>query len=510
MALSAPAPMTAAAPPATAGLCPPRPVPRVLAIAGSDPSGGAGVQADLKAIAASGGYGMAALTALTAQNTEGVREVHVPPPGFLRAQLDAVADDVEIDAVKVGMLGDACVIAVVTDWLTALRARGARPAVVLDPVMVATSGDRLLDPDDEHAVREILTLADVVTPNLPELAVLAGQETAGTWAQALAQAHGLAARHGVLVVVKGGHLATRRAGAGAAPDALVGPDGVLADLDGERIATRSTHGTGCSLSSALATRFAQHHDWVRALRQSKTWLAGAIRGGAALEVGRGHGPVDHFAGLRPVDGGAVLEAWWRAAAPVRAAIDDLAFVRGLGDGTLEEGVFRHYLTQDALYLRHFARALARASALAPTREEQAFWAGAARSTLVSELDLHSRWLGGEPRGAAPGAATRAYLDHLAAAGPDYAVLVAALLPCFWLYADVGERLAAHNHAGHPYRDWLTTYGDEAFAVATRQAIRVVAEAAEGATPAQRDAMARAFHASCEHELAFLPQEPGAR
>ncbi len=305
MALPVPVP---AASPTPAGLCPPRPVPRVLAIAGSDPSGGAGIQADLKAIAANGGYGMAALTALTAQNTEGVREVHVPPPGFLRAQLDAVADDVDIDAVKVGMLGDACVIAVVTDWLTRLRARDVRSAVVLDPVMVATSGDRLLDPDDEHAVRAMLPLADVVTPNLPELAVLAGQEPVRTWTQALEQAHGLAARHGVLVVVKGGHLATGGPGAAPAPDALVGPDGVLAELDGERVATRSTHGTGCSLSSALATRFAQHHDWARALRQTKAWLTRAIRAGAALEVGRGHGPVDHFAGLRTVDGAAGPEA----------------------------------------------------------------------------------------------------------------------------------------------------------------------------------------------------------
>lgn len=299
MSLRAPAPAPAAAPAPTApGLRPPRAVPRVLAVAGSDPSGGAGVQADLKAVAANGGYGMAALTALTAQNTRGVRDVHVPPPGFLRAQLDAVADDVEIDAVKIGMLGDACVVAVVADWLAALREHGARPAVVLDPVMVATSGDRLLDPDDEHALRAMLPLADVVTPNLPELAVLAGEERAPTWALALEQGRRVATRHGVLVVVKGGHLAAD----GSAPDALVGADRVLAELDGERVATRSTHGTGCSLSSALATRFARHHDWARALREAKTWLTAAIRAGAALEVGRGHGPVDHFAGLRPHEG----------------------------------------------------------------------------------------------------------------------------------------------------------------------------------------------------------------
>ncbi|AEG44280.1 bifunctional hydroxymethylpyrimidine kinase/phosphomethylpyrimidine kinase [Isoptericola variabilis] len=291
--------MTLPAPvPVSVPLRAPRAVPRVLAVAGSDPSGGAGIQADLKSIAAHGGYGMAVLTALTAQNTRGVRDVHVPPPGFLRAQLDAVSDDVVVDAVKIGMLGDACAIAVVADWLAAARRGDARPAVVLDPVMVATSGDRLLDPDDEQAVRAMLPLADVVTPNLPELAVLAGAEPAPTWAAALEQARALAAEHGVLVVVKGGHLAALDAPAARVPDALVGPRGVLVELDGERVATTTTHGTGCSLSSALATCFARHHDWERALRESKEWLTAAIRAGAALEVGQGHGPVDHLVALR--------------------------------------------------------------------------------------------------------------------------------------------------------------------------------------------------------------------
>ena len=160
-------------------------MPRVLSIAGSDPSGGAGIQADLKSIAAVGGYGMAALTALTAQNTRGVRGVHVPPAEFLRAQLDAISDDIAIDAVKIGMLANAEVIAEVADWL-----RQHRPGVVVvDPVMVATSGDRLLDAAAERALGELLPLADLVTPNLAELAVLAGAPApAESWAEALEQA----------------------------------------------------------------------------------------------------------------------------------------------------------------------------------------------------------------------------------------------------------------------------------------------------------------------------------
>lgn len=147
------------------------PTPRVLSIAGTDPTGGAGIQADLKSISANGGYGMAVITALVAQNTHGVRSVHVPPLAFLREQLDAVSDDVVIDAVKIGMLGTRDISAVVQNWLVAIKP----PVVVLDPVMVATSGDRLLDRDAEQAMRDLLAHVDVATPNLSELAVLLDQ-----------------------------------------------------------------------------------------------------------------------------------------------------------------------------------------------------------------------------------------------------------------------------------------------------------------------------------------------
>src|SRR6478672_9153771 len=208
---------------------PPR-IPRVLAIAGSDPSGGAGIQADLKSIAANGGYGMAAITALTAQNTQGVRAVHVPPAAFLTAQLEAISDDICIDAVKIGMLGDAAVIDAVRSWLEKVR-----PAVVvLDPVMVATSGDRLLQESAEAALRELLPLAHLITPNLPELAMLVGEEPAADWETALDQGRRLADCTGATVLVKGGHLA----GDGC-PDALVNTAGVLAhdvvEVPGARI-----------------------------------------------------------------------------------------------------------------------------------------------------------------------------------------------------------------------------------------------------------------------------------
>lgn len=267
-------------------------VPRVLSIAGSDPSGGAGIQADLKSIAANGGYGMAVITALTAQNTQGVRGVHVPPAAFLRAQLDAVAEDITIDAVKIGMLGTVEVVGVVRSWLEQVRP----PLVVLDPVMVATSGDRLLDAQAEQALRELVRLCDLVTPNIPELAIIAGEPAAESWPQVLAQAARVSAELGVRVLAKGGHLRGSEA-----PDALVdaraGGTALVTEFAGARIDTRNTHGTGCSLSSALATRIAASGDWAAALGESKRWLSESIRAGAALGVGSGRGPVNHFAGL---------------------------------------------------------------------------------------------------------------------------------------------------------------------------------------------------------------------
>ncbi len=271
--------------------------PRVLAVAGTDPTGGAGIQADLKSVAAHGGYGMAVVTALVAQNTHGVRAVHVPPPEFLAAQLRAVSDDVTIDAVKLGLLHSATLADVVAGWLDDVRP----PVVVLDPVLGATSesrtGARLLDDGvaargTVDALRELCSRVDLVTPNIPELAVLCGESVAAGWDSAVGQAHELAGRTGTTVLLKGGHLTGDEC-----PDAIVTPTSVTV-VRGRRVDATSTHGTGCSLSSALATLAAGGLSWPDALTRAKTWLAGAIEHGEALGVGSGRGPLDHFHHLR--------------------------------------------------------------------------------------------------------------------------------------------------------------------------------------------------------------------
>ena len=465
----------------------------MLSIAGTDPTGGAGVQADLKSIGALGGYGMAVVTALVAQNTHGVRDVHVPPVAFLTSQLDAVSDDVEIDAVKIGMLQSTETIAAVRRWLLRVRP----PVVVLDPVMVATSGDRLLDPAAEEALRELCGEADLITPNLAELAVLTGRPRATTWGQALADAGALAHATRTTVLLKGGHL-----DGAACPDAIVGPGGVH-EVAGERIATRNTHGTGCSLSSAMATLRASGASWPDALTRAKAWLAGALQHADALRVGTGNGPIDHFHELRrpAAASGSWSTGAWDASAGVRARVDASGFVRRLGDGSLSRDVFLRYLAQDALYLGEYSRVLARASALAPTAEEQAFWARSAHAAIVEERRLHDSRVGAAASNPEP--QTVAYTNHLHASAASYGELVAALLPCFWLYTDLGTRLAPQRHDGHPYDDWLALYGDPAFAEATARAIEIADAAAHEAGPRERARMDAAFARSMAHELEFF-------
>ena len=253
-----------------------------LTIAGSDSGGGAGIQADLKTFAALGVFGTSAIAALTAQNTERVTRVFEIPPDMVLAQIDAVADDIRIDAVKTGMLASPAIVRAVAG---AIAARGWTE-VVVDPVMVAKSGDLLLAPEAVESVRlELLPRARIVTPNRPEAEVLSGRAVSNL-ADARDAARTLHALGASAVVVKGGH--------------FEGPTLVNVLYDGrdffefatERVATRHTHGTGCTFASAIAAGLALGDTLPAAVDRATQYVAGAVRNG--LEIGHGHGPVDHF------------------------------------------------------------------------------------------------------------------------------------------------------------------------------------------------------------------------
>jgi hydroxymethylpyrimidine/phosphomethylpyrimidine kinase len=270
--------------------------PNALSVAGIDPSGGAGLFADLKAFSALGAYGTGVVAALTAQNTQAVTGVHGVPPPFVRLQLDTLFADVRIDAAKIGMLGTADIAIAVAEGLAGPIAAGRLPHLVVDPVMVAKSGDALLGREAIATLIEaVLPLATVLTPNLPEAGVLLDARPPDTVKEMQRMAERLRrllrddGRR--FVLLKGGHLS------GDATDLLFDGDRMI-ELTAPRIATRNTHGTGCTLSAAIAALLAHGTEPVAAVRQAKQYLTEALRQADRLQVGSGHGPVHHF------------HAWW--------------------------------------------------------------------------------------------------------------------------------------------------------------------------------------------------------
>jgi hydroxymethylpyrimidine/phosphomethylpyrimidine kinase len=259
--------------------------PIALTIAGSDSSGGAGIQADLKTFAALGVYGASVITALTAQNTQGVSGIHAVPAEFVTAQIDAVFSDLAVGAVKIGMVAQPDVMDAIVAGLT----RWSPKHVVLDPVMVATSGDRLLANEAVEALRsKLIPCADVITPNLPEAAALLDGPMASSAAAIQEQGRRLLAFGCKAVLIKGGH------GEGSESiDYLVDANGMIA-LAAPRVATKNTHGTGCSLSSAIAAGLARGETMEAAVRNAKAFVGAAISAADRFSVGHGHGPIHHF------------------------------------------------------------------------------------------------------------------------------------------------------------------------------------------------------------------------
>lgn len=260
-----------------------------LTIAGSDSGGGAGIQADLKTFSALGVFGTSAITAITVQNTQGVRNVEDISPHIIAGQIDALYEDMEIGAAKIGMVSRIDTIMAIA---SALRRHKVRP--VLDPVMVATSGDRLLQADAIEALRsELLPQAIIVTPNLPEAALLSGRPVAEDEAQMIAQAEILLETGANAVLIKGGH------GTGPESTDLLLDGSSLTRLSRPRIDTPNTHGTGCTLSAAIAAGLARGMPLAEAVAQARDYLHQALQAGAGLAIGKGSGPVHHF------------YRWWR-------------------------------------------------------------------------------------------------------------------------------------------------------------------------------------------------------
>ncbi len=265
-------------------------IKNVLSIGGSDPSGGAGIQADLKTFAANGVYGMAIITALTAQNTRGVKAIHCPDPGFVEAQIDCLFEDIQPAAVKIGMLANGAIISRVAARLKHYQARN----IVVDPVMLASSGQALLDPVAlETLIHELLPIARLYTPNLDEGACLLGSKPASSKEEMLSVAMHLQTLGGCPVLLKGGHLSAEES-----PDLLLDGGGDTHWFTCRRINTNNLHGTGCTLSAAIAANLAQSNEGLHStVAQAKNYLTTVLSNADKLNVGSGPGPLHHLVGL---------------------------------------------------------------------------------------------------------------------------------------------------------------------------------------------------------------------
>lgn len=497
---------------------------RVLSIEGSDPIGGAGTMADMKAFTAQGVFGYAAMTSVLAQNTQGVTSIVNMEPDFLVAQLNAVSDDAVIDSMKIGMLGTPELVEAVKGWLSALeeryRAEGLpKPVVVLDPVMYAKSGDALLTPQAEHALRSIIAMADIITPNVPELAALADADQNASDIDTLeSMAADVCTRYGVAVYAKGGALAL--AGSASSTDILAEPSdegaGVcVTRIEGRAVHTHNVHGTGDTLSSTLAALRPQCDTWEQAARRAKTWMNGAIAAADRLHVGKGHGPVD-FTWRHAPTGMRFSADYWNRVRPIRERIHGMRFITSMVDATLSLEDFAFYLHQDDIYLTDYTSLLALASSRADRLDERVFFAQAASGGVDSEVMFHHDWFvkhGFDPSPVSRSEVTAAYIghEHRVADSGSYARLAAVVMPCFWLYAAMGKEMreqVREKHIDvetHPFGEWIRMYSDPEFTESTLHEVQICDRLAAEASIDEYEHMMHAALVSSEHEFRFFEQ-----
>ncbi|CAE6441375.1 unnamed protein product [Rhizoctonia solani] len=519
----------------------------ILTIAGTDPSGGAGIQADLKTFAAHGCYGTSVVTALVAQNTQGVQAIHAPPPDFVAHQIQCVLDDIPPRAIKTGMLTDEPTLRAVLKTLKEFYAGDkAMPPLVVDPVMVSTSGHSLLESSANALIKEeLVPLAAMITPNAPEAELLLGLEPGSVkdLEAMLGAAEGISKLGPRATLVKGGHcklssgdvlalVKTRDADtlyvrwdAGCGPDqpAILrlenarAMEEVVVDVlhlqdpkaDGvatvtlfvrPRLETTSTHGTGCTLSAALACAFAQGLNPFDAVVQATRYSHQAIA--TAPHVGKGHGPLNHGHSViariipqpTPVNPYPFVSALINSCPGLWREYIEHPFVTQLAAGKLPAESFVHYLKQDYIYLKHYARA----HGLLAAKSSTFSGAGAAATIvlhIVRESQMHvdycAKWgvtpeeLEATPELPATAAYAR-YIMDVGYQGDDF-MLIIAVASCLLGYAEVGKRLlaAGANTEGNPYKRWIEDYGGVEFQEATKRGIDLMEQRAAGDPPSAR-------------------------
>ncbi|KAL7919902.1 Phosphomethylpyrimidine kinase domain-containing protein [Trichoderma austrokoningii] len=502
---------------------------RVLIIAGSDPSGGAGLEADQKVLAAHGCYAMTSTTALTVQNTKGVTGVHVIPSDFVGRQIEACLEDVGADVIKTGMLASAETIEVIAKLVTKFSV----PTLVIDPVMVSTSGAQLL-PHEAIAQlsQHLLPHTTILTPNIPEATLLLTQNGHQVGEiQSVSDVEAMGRKIQQLgpkwVLVKGGHMPFRKDLTVAKSDeekeivvdVLVGPEGSVLRVQSPYQKSTSTHGTGCSLASAIAARIAQGADMPTAIRGACRYIEAGIK--TAPQLGSGNGPLDHFHSTYtlPFSPGYFVEYLLEHPA-VRDVWDEFVyhpFVMALGNGTLPVESFKGYIIQDYLYLVHFSRANALAAYKAKSIGDISR-SNEIVSHILHEMKLHINYcnsfgisepeIQATPELQACTAYTRYVLDI--GQSEDWLALQMALAPCLLGYGAVAKMLHAHVDTvrdGNTYWAWIENYKADDYVEAVRLGSELIEKNIRLQSPSRIEELIKIFVHATKMEIGFWEMFP---
>lgn len=473
-----------------------------LTIAGSDSSGGAGIQADIKTMTMNGVFAMSAITALTAQNTTGVFAVQEATPDFLKAQIDAVFSDIFPDAVKIGMVSSSALIHTIAE---ALKRWGARN-IVVDPVMVATSGAKLISDDAVSTLAdELLPLAIITTPNIPEAEILSGMKITDEQ-KMIEAAQKISSRFGCAVLMKGGHMIND------ANDYLF--DGKSGEwFKGRRIDTKNTHGTGCTLSSAIASNLAKGYELNDSVRLAKEYISGAL--GAMLNLGKGCGPMKHAFNLtgKFSQNKGIVARFMDSVSDIWPEYNNHPFVKGMETGTLDPEKFRHYIIQDYHYLNEYSKVFALGVTKAKSLEMMRLFSSVIQAIANVEMDVHKGYMGRlgvsqeELASAKREPENLAYTSYMLRVAYDEgeAEILAAILSCALSYEDIAKTIVKNNpdSVKHElYGHWIMNYSGEEYCGLNKVLVSYLEEAAKNYTDSQLEHLAEIFRACSIHEMNF--------
>eukprot|EP01124_Arcella_intermedia_P009470 TRINITY_DN16178_c0_g1_i2.p1 TRINITY_DN16178_c0_g1~~TRINITY_DN16178_c0_g1_i2.p1 ORF type:complete len:486 (-),score=124.79 TRINITY_DN16178_c0_g1_i2:40-1497(-) len=472
---------------------------RACCVAGSDSGGGAGIQADLKTFAALKVFGCSVITSVTAQNTQGVLAIHDIPAEIVDKQLVAILEDIGTDAIKIGMLSSSATIETVSRRLSPLHI-----PIVLDPVMVAKGGASLLQ---ESAVgvlkRELIPLATLLTPNIPEAEHLLAVHISSLEDMKSSCRRMIGELGAQAVLLKGGHLE----GGDIVVDVLMLKDGGTFEFSSPRVSTKNTHGTGCTLSSAITAYLARGKNLCEAVQYAKQYVTGAIQHN--LQIGSGHGPLHHLWEYYSFTERKFSSVLWESIEGLFAKILKLPFIEGLIDGSLPLDTFKRYLIQDKLFLDHFGRALYHVAAKVDAKyipyiisnSDEVGNENNLQKEYFESWGLSEHQVQETPQSPICLLYTT-YLTNITTLNPGHEGL-AVVLPCFWIYAEVGKFVLKHtNLQSNPYSKWISAYADPHFNKSAQDMLLVVDQLSQQLDRNQKQEMMKHFKMASNMEYKF--------